>query len=551
MLTYTLGQAQASQGQKRHWLYNLLDTVGTRRVLNTLKPLMTPGQDRWYRFQMAAQTPAMKMASRGMLVDTYTRDDVVKELKDDAKEVFKRIQVDPRVKGVWDGTEKETGLCKLSKRKDGRHTWDPEVDDGPERKCTQCGHSRLNPSPFNPKSSPAVMHLLYDLHGLRRQYNKEGEVTADDEALVKIRNQYPKYGPFVEDMRSYRDLTHQVSFLSTSLNPQDRFPSSFNVGAAWTDRWSSSEDVFGYGGNAQNITERHRRMFIADPGKVLVYADLKQAESNIVAHMAGDDAYIQAHKSGDVHTFVTRLIWPGMAWTGDLKQDKAIAKTLPDWDPVEGHDFRWQSKRIQHGSNYGLTPFGMSIISHTKVEANRAAQRAYFRGFPLIRSWQRWTREEVMAQRTLISPLGREVRLFGRPLDEHTYKQGLAVGPQGTVAHIIDMAAWRLEREFDPERIELLAQVHDALVWQQDPDDLETLYRAAALMMIPLPVVDFSGHLRYAQIEAEIAMGQNWGHFTSQTDVDRAIAAGQKPPVLNLDGIVEIHIPKEYYPDGF
>lgn len=533
--TFSLKQAQMAQGQERHWLYNLLDTVGTRRILDTVKAQQSARQKRWYKFEMASQTPAMKMASRGILVDTLTRDDVVKELSTEAKGLFKQVQKHPQVDGFWDGTEKETGLCKLSKRKDGRHTWDPEVEDGPDRKCVMCGYARLNRSDFNPKSSPAVMHLLYDIHGLKKKYNKLGEVTADDEALQSLALNNKKFKPLIELFRSYRDLTHQVSFLKTALNPQDRFPSSFNVGAAWTGRWSSSEDVFGYGGNAQNITERHRRMFVADPGKVLVYADLKQAESNIVAHMAGDEAYIHAHKSGDVHTFVTRLIWPEMAWTGDLALDKAIAKTLPEWDPVEGHDFRWQSKRIQHGSNYGLTAFGMSIISHTPVASNRVAQGSYFRGFPDIRGWQRWTREEVINSRPLISPLGSEIKLFGRPWDEHTYKQGLAAGPQGTVAHIVNMAAWRLEREFDPDRIELLAQVHDALVWQQDPDDLETLYKAAGLMMIPIPVVDYTGKLRYATIEAEIAMGKNWGH---------------KSPA-NPDGIHEIDIPKEYFPHGF
>lgn len=540
MERYTLGQAQLLEGQNRHWAYNALDTIGTRKVHDTLMPLMNPGQRRWYGFEMAAQTPAMKMASRGILVDTFTRDDVVKELKLDAKAKLKEIHAHPQVQD-WDGTEKETGTCPSSKRKDSKHSWEPGVPDGPDRHCTQCGISRMRPTPFNPASPVGVMHLFYDILGAKKAYNKEGLPSSDDEALDRIGRNQPRFLDLTRLIRDYRGLSKQVSFLSTALNPADRFPSSFNVGAAWTDRWSSSSDVFGYGGNAQNITERHRRMFIADPGKVIVYADLKQAESNIVAHMSGDEAYIEAHKSGDVHTFVTRLIWPDMDWTGNLKEDKAVASALPEWDNVEGHNFRWQSKRIQHGSNYGLTPFGMSIISHTPVAANKLAQQTYFRGFPMIRVWQRRERATVQAQGTLISPLGREVRLFGRPWDEHTYKQGLAVGPQGTVAHIIDMAAWRIDKEFDPDRIELLAQVHDALVWQQDPEDLETLYQAAALMMISVPVVDVVGKMRYALIEAEIAIGKNWGH--KNLDPKRG--------TVNPDGIDEIHIPKEYYPDGF
>lgn len=536
MRTFSLREAQQAQGQRRHWLYNALDTIGTRQIHDVLEPMMTPEQLRWYRFQTAVQTPAMKMASRGLLVDTVTRDEVVVELKKELKDLTKRINAHEQVAGIWDGTEKETGPCPHSKRKDGKHSWEPGVPDGPERVCTECGHSRFKPTAFNPASPVGVMHLFYDLLKAKRQYNKEGNPSSDDEAMDRIARNQPKFAELATYVREYRGLAKQIGFLTTGLNPQGRFPSSFNVAAAWTDRWSASSDVFGFGGNSQNITERHRRMFVADPGKVLVYADLKQAESNIVAHLAGDEAYIEAHRSGDVHTFATRLIWPDLGWTGNLKEDKKIAKnTLPEWDQVEGHDLRWQSKRIQHGSNYGLTPFGMSIISHTPVASNRQAQASYFRGFPRIRGWQNWIRAKVINQETLISPLGRPVKLMGNPDDEHTYKQGLAVGPQGTVAHIINIAAWRIEHEFDPDRIELLAQVHDALVWQQDPDDLETLYQAAGLMMIPVPVIDFSGVLRYALIEAEIAMGRNWGHKSD----------------ANPNGIDEIHIPQEYFPDGF
>lgn len=535
MRTFSLREAQLSQGQQRHWLYNALDTIGTRQIHDALLPQMSPGQLRWYRFQMAAQMPALKMASRGLLVDTLARDEVVKELKQDLRKLTKTINEFPQLKEVWDGKEKDTGACPTPKRKDGKHSWEPGVPDGPDRHCTSCGHSRYKSSPFNPASSPQGMHLFYELLKAKRQYNKEGEVTLDDEALDRIARNQPRFAELATYIREWRGLNKQIGFLETSLNPSDRFPSTFNVGAAWTDRWSSNSDAFGYGGNAQNITEKHRRMFVADPGKVLVYADLKQAESNIVAHLAGDEAYIEAHRSGDVHTFATRLIWPDMGWTGDLKADKKIASALPEWDPVEGHSFRWQSKRIQHGSNYGLTPFGMSIISHTPVASNRSAQASYFKGFPNIRAWQRKIRDDVVNQRTLVSPLGREVKLMGNPTDEHTYKQGLAVGPQGTVAHIINMAAWRIAEEFDPRRIEVLAQIHDALIWQQDPDDLETLYQAAGLMIIPVPVVDVFGKMRYALVESEIAFGKNWGH---QSDA-------------NPDGLVEVHLPKEYYPHGF
>src|SRR5882724_3577670 len=110
MKTVSLREAQFSQGQERHWLYNALDTIGTRKVHDTLQGLMNPAAKRWYKFEIASQTPAMKMASRGLLVDTYTRDEVVTELEKEAKAVSKSLQKHKQVDGFWDGTEKETGL---------------------------------------------------------------------------------------------------------------------------------------------------------------------------------------------------------------------------------------------------------------------------------------------------------------------------------------------------------------------------------------------------------------------------------------------------------
>lgn len=511
----TLEQAQALTGQQRHWAYNSLDTIGTRHIYDTLSPRLDPVDARTYAFERASQGPAFAMSTRGIKVDLDARDDAVRELKAELRRVEREVNKLDTVAAFWDGQELVTGQCPHSSRKDGRHTWERGVADTPARTCVSCGASRFKRSAFNPNSHDQCKHLLYDILNLKRQFNKDGAVSADDEALDRLGRKYPKHLELTTAIRSSRGLAKQIGFLKTRLSPAGRFTSNFSVGQAWTGRWSAAHDPFGDGGNAQNIAERHRKMFIADPGYELWYADLKQAESNLVAHLAGDEGYIEAHRSGDVHTYVTRLVWPDLSWTGDLALDKAIAKSLPEWDPVPGHDFRFQAKRIQHGSNYGLTPFGIAIIGHIPVEAARTSQRAYFRAFPGIPEWQRTIRVAVEAGLPLTSPLGIRTRLFGRPWDEHTYKQGLSLLPQGTVAHIINIAAWRIWMELDLQgRLMLLAQVHDALVGQSPlgAEGREALRQAMALMTIPLPITDIAGKTRIAQIEVELAVGTNWGH---------------------------------------
>lgn len=505
---FTLAEAQAQpQGQIKQWLYNTLDATGTREIADVLLPRMNPAQQRIYAFERGLQAPAFSMMMRGVRIDVNLRSQMVTELKRELAKDLRNVSKMKGIADVWDGVEKETGFCKAEISK--HHKWPRGVPDGPDRKCERCGAPRIRPKPFEPNSTSQVMHLFYGLHKLKPMTNKKGEVSVDGDVLDRIGERYPHLQHITEAINAVRDKKKQLGSLSAKLTPDNRYPSSFNVGAAWTGRFSSSKNPFQLGGNLQNWAERHRQCVIPDAGYDIAYVDLKQAESNLVAHIANDEAYIQAHKSGDVHTFVTRLVWPNLPWTGDLKKDKAIAKQNPAWDQAPGHDFRFQAKRIQHGSNYGLTPRGIAMIARIPVMEATLAQRNYFQAFPHIRAWQDGIKAQVHGQETLSNIIRREIRLFGRPWDAHTYKQGLSFKPQSGVADILDTAMWLVWNEMDPELLHLLAQVHDALLLQYLHGRLDVIRRVAELMRIPVQIGS-----RTLVIEPEVAVGQNWGHWS-------------------------------------
>lgn len=239
-----------------------------------------------------------------------------------------------------------------------------------------------------------------------------------------------------------------------------------------------------------------------------------QGESNLVAHLSGDERYIAAHLGGDVHTFVTRFVWPDMDWTGDLKLDKKIAKQLPPWDPVEGHDYRFQCKRIQHGGNYGLTPEGISMIAHIPRSAARRAYENYMTEFPGIADWQASVQYRVKNELPLVNPLGFSITLLGRPWDKHTFRQGLAFGPQSTLAMIENIALWRVWYYLEEHGVYLMAQVHDALLGEY-PEGRQDLARLLLKhMSIPVAVTDIHGKERIMNIGVEAAIGKNWGHVS-------------------------------------
>lgn len=511
MPTYTLDDVQRMpKGQLRSWGYNALDVTGTLEVAQELLPKLTPEQARTYAFERALQGPAMSMMMRGVRVNVGARDEMVKELKKELKRDEKHIGVHAQVREVWDGSELETGVCPARFGK--KHLWPRGVADGPTKLCKACNASRINYRQYEATSSQQTSHLFYGLHGIPKYTNKQGKVSTDDDTLQRIAKKHPELGDLCFAILAIRDKQKQLGSLSAKLTGDGRYPSSFNVGAAWTGRFSSSKNPFGLGGNLQNVAPKHRKVFVADPGMEMGYADYMQGESNIVAHLSGDPKYIEAHRLGDVHTYVTRYIWPELPWTGDLAKDKKVAKQNPPWDLAEGHDYRFQCKRIQHGSNYGLTPFGISMIAQIPLAQAKSAYHNYMTEFEYIPAWQEWVRGQVVDHKTLTNALGRTWTPFGRPWDKHTWRQALAFLPQSLLADIDDIALYRTWLDLEEQEVQLLAQVHDALLHQFPAGRYDLERELLKRMQIPVPVTDFQGTTRLMTIGVESAVGKNWGH---------------------------------------
>lgn len=531
----SLYKAQYMQGWEREEAYGALDTIGTLMIDNILEKQMKPIDERTMNFYLAVQNIALDMTIRGIKVNETEKEVYRQRLVKETAQVRRELERDPAIVAVWDRTETNSGACRTPTRKDGKHNWPRGVpDDDPAKVCKDCGAKRLKIRAFSPSSNPDMEHLYYDLWKLKPIRNKDGKRTADKEARGKLIDRGTKYTPVIEKIAHFADIKKKLEFLSFYTN-DGRFHAGVNVGVTSTGRWSTNKDQFGRGGNAQNITESMRYMFEADDGYEIVYADLKQAESNVIAHVAGDEAYIEAHLMGDTHTYVCRLVWPeginGQKWTwDDIAADKKIATSAnPPWDDRPGHDYRFQSKAVQHGSNLGLTAFGLAIQKHIPVAAAQDSQTRYFRAFSGIKErYQRDIRNKVQDQEEIITPLGVKFKLFGRPDDEHTYKEGLAVIPQSMVGHIISIGGYRIYTQL-PE-VQMLMQVHDALLFQIPKGRYDLLYDALQLMTVPVPVLGLDGKMRTISIGTEAAVGHNWGHHNENPD---------KGP-LNPKGIREI-----------
>lgn len=512
-------------GAQRHFAYNGFDCCVTREVYDVLAPRLTPQTRRIYKYEMGCQAPAMAMMLRGVKVDRTKIAEAIVTLEADYAQTV--VRSNALVEDIWDATELETGICQKgseTRQKSVRHKWPKGVSDA-ERQCSVCGAPRTVRALFNPNSESQAKHLFYELMRVPPQTNKKGEVSLDKECLEKIARKFAKVERcvlVVGCVQQARGIRKQVGVLKSGISTDGRCRSTFVVGGAWTGRWSSTASPFDEGTNLQNIAEKLRYIFVADPGMELFYADLEQAESCCVAHLAGDENYIAAHKSGDVHTYVSRLLWPDLPWTGDLNKDKKIAsETRPEWD--RDHDYRYNAKRIQHGSNYLLSSIGVARIAHIPQAASAEAQGRYFDAFPGIKEWHYATIAEQKVAMSLVSPAGRYCQFFGRPWDDHTKKQGVAFKPQSLVADILDVALWQVWDELDPDMLWLLAQVHDAILGEfrkgatiiRRGERITPATRLLELMRVPVDIKGIDGVTRKMTIGVEMKCGQNWSKYNA------------------------------------
>lgn len=256
--------------------------------------------------------------------------------------------------------------------------------------------------------------------------------------------------------------------------------------------------------NLQNVEERLRKVFISDRGMKFAYIDLEQAESRavgaIIWNSFHDGAYLDACESQDLHTYVARLAFPELPWTGDIKRDKEIAER-PFY---RQHSYRHVSKVLSHGSNYMGTPPTMQ--KHTKIDKHviEEFQSRYFTAFPGIPRWHASVERTLRDEGKMINLMGRKRHFFGRRNDATTHRAAVAYDPQGSVANILNQGMIKLWRA---RLSQLLLQVHDATLTQHD-EAKENEIVPQELELIKVPVELAYG--RTLIIPSEASVGWNW-----------------------------------------
>ncbi|MGH7677812.1 MAG: DNA polymerase I [Gemmatimonadaceae bacterium] len=298
-------------------------------------------------------------------------------------------------------------------------------------------------------------------------------------------------------LMEYREVTKlestYIDALPALLNPRTgRLHTTFNQAAAATGRLSSNDP------NLQNIPIRRelgrdiRRLFVPRPDWKLVSADYSQIELRLLAHLSGDEAFVQAFKAG-----------------GDIHRQTAALIFEVDVGAVTA-DMRARAKTINFATIYGQGPHALSQqLKITHAEARAFIDR-YFERFTGVRRYLDSQVEMARQQGYVQTIFGRrryvpEVR--ERNFNIRAFGERIAANSpiQGSAADLIKIAMTRVAASIRASALKstMLLQVHDELVFEAPESEvaaLTSLVRAemegAANLAVPLVV--------------DIGVGPNW-----------------------------------------
>jgi len=263
----------------------------------------------------------------------------------------------------------------------------------------------------------------------------------------------------VDMILEYRELSKlkstYVDALPKQIHPEDgRVHTSFSQTTAVTGRLSSSDP------NLQNIPTRTdlgrrvRRGFVADPGNVLVSLDYSQIELRIVAHMAGDEAMLNAFRIGqDIHATTAAAIY-GVPL-------EAVTKEM-----------RRHSKAINFGLIYGMSAFGLTRSTELTLSESQDFVEAYFKQFPGVKKYLDGIRKEAARDGYVETMLGRR-RYFpnlksglNQVMKNREEREAINAPIQGTAADIMKIAMIKIPPALAQAGLhaKMLLQVHDELV---------------------------------------------------------------------------------------
>lgn len=349
---------------------------------------------------------------------------------------------------------------------------------------------------LNVGSPKQMVAFLYEDLGLPPQYKmgmhggkKTKVITANENAIEKL--QKITQNPALALVLEIRGINKLLStYVRMELEKNNRVCCSYKITGTTSGRLASTKSIYNRGTNLQNIPvlPSIRSMFIADPGMILVNADLSQAEARVVAYLAEDERMIHVFENDeDIHRINASIIF-GIPVSEVTETQRTMAKS-----------------RV-HGANYGIGAKKAGEIAGTSENKAREDLNKYYNMYMMLKIWHIKVRDQLGKTRIMTTPFGRKRMFFGR-WSEDLVREAIAYVPQSTVGDLLNLGLTRSWHNLPPEW-SLLMQNHDAVLAQVPeeaaPEHIHKFFHH--YYEIPTTI-----HGRTFTIPMDIKIGKNWG----------------------------------------
>ncbi len=344
----------------------------------------------------------------------------------------------------------------------------------------------------SPKQLQAILFEKMELPVIKK--TPSGAASTNEEVLQELALEYELPKLILE----YRGLAKLKSTYTDKLpkmiNPSTgRVHTSYHQAVTATGRLSSTDP------NLQNIPIRNeegrriRQAFVAPHGWKILAVDYSQIELRIMAHLSQDKALLEAFSAGkDIHA----------ATAAEVKGVSIEEVTSED---------RRRAKAINFGLIYGMSAFGLAKqIGISRGEA-QDYMNVYFERYPGVMQYMEETRLLATEQGYVETLYGRRLHLpeiNARNAIRRKAAERAAINApmQGTAADIIKKAMILVDKWIEEEgddRVNLLMQVHDELVFEVKEDALEEVTQKVTELMEGAVTLD-------VPLVADSDFGDNW-----------------------------------------
>ncbi|RAL27110.1 DNA polymerase I [Thermoflavimicrobium daqui] len=346
---------------------------------------------------------------------------------------------------------------------------------------------------FNINSPKQLGEILFDKLGLPvLKKTKTGYSTSAD-VLEKLAPQHE----IVEKILHFRQVgklhSTYIEGLKKEIGKDGKIHTQFHQTITATGRLSSTEP------NLQNIPirleegRRIRQVFTpSNRDWLMLSADYSQIELRVLAHLSKDQTLITAFNEGrDIHTQTAMDIF-------EVGADEVTSL------------MRRHAKAVNFGIVYGISDFGLSQnLGISRAEAKEFIER-YFKRYPGVKNYMDEAVEQAKKDGFVTTLLNRrrylpDIRSSNFTKRSFAERTAMNTPIQGTAADIIKYAMIELNQKMKEQNLHsrLLLQVHDELVFELPPSELE-------IIRTLVPEVMENALQLSVPLKVDVNYGENW-----------------------------------------